>query len=313
MPMRFPLDTAARSAALTTTTAIALALAACSGPGDGAALPAPDAAAGGANAIASVNGEPISQRMLEGYATVHNMDVTRRVLRDRALRQLADYLVLEQAAKSSGWLQRPEFAGAAEVGRLQAIAAAATQELQDPAAIDEAAVRAEYERQFTAARDYVYGEMLFRTKEQAAAAAAAVAGGQSFDKVLADRRGDAVMMRPSVRMRSSRMDPQLAQALAQLSPGQSTREPVQARQGWAVLRLQSASEAKALPYEHVADSVRRTLARDAGAQRLQALRAEARMTGIPAAPASAPRAGRGAPAPAPTAPAPARPAPGGTP
>ena len=169
MPMRFPLATAARTAALTTTTAFALALAACGGADDGAAVPAPDAAAGGANAIASVNGEPITQRMLEGYATIHNMDISRPVLRDRALRQLADYLVLEQAAKASGWLQRAEFTGAAEVGRLQAIAAAATQQLQDPAAIDEAAVRAEYERQFTAARDYVYGEILFRTKEQAGA------------------------------------------------------------------------------------------------------------------------------------------------
>lgn len=308
MPLRPLLATAARTAALTTTIAVALALAACGGKGDDAPATAPDAAAGGANEIASVNGAPITQRMLEGYATVHNMDITRPVLRERALRQLADYLVLEQAAKSSGWLQRPEFTGAAEVGRLQAIAAAATQELQDPAATDEAAVRAEYERQFAAARDYVFGEMLFRTREQATAAATAVAGGQPFDKVLADRRGDALMMRPTVRMRSSRMDPQLAQALAQLSPGQSTREPVQARQGWAVLRLESATDAKALPYEQVADSIRRTLARDAGAQRLQALRAEARMTGIPAATAPAPRARRGAPGPAP-----ARPAPGGTP
>lgn len=269
-------------------------LAGCGGRTDAQApLPGPN--------VASVNGEPVSAKLLDAFGTYRNLDLSKPQLRERAISQITDLVLMEQAARQAGYLNDPEFAAAAELGRLQGISTAAAKLFRQESQIDDAAVRAEYERQSAnAGQEYEFAQLVFATQEEAARAAAEVAAGKSFDQVLEAHRKDARVARAFPKTRSAQLPAPLTAALAALKPGESSKEPLQLPQGWGLLRLTSAAAVPPPPFEQVKENIRRMLARRAGDERIAKLRADAKITLSDAAAAPPP-----APAAAPAAAAPA--------
>jgi len=229
--------------------------------------------------VAHVNGEPVSAKLLDAFGTYRNLDLSKPQLRERALSQITDLVLMEQAARQAGYLNDPEFAAAAELGRLQGISTAAAKLFRQESQIDDATVRAEYERQATnAGQEYEFAQLVFATQEEAARAAAEVAAGKSFDQVLEAHRKDASVARQFPKTRSAQLPAPLTAALAALKPGESTKTPLQLPQGWALLRLTSAAAVPPPPFEQVKENIRRMLARRAGDERMAKLRADAKIT-----------------------------------
>ncbi|HEY0179983.1 MAG TPA: peptidyl-prolyl cis-trans isomerase [Dokdonella sp.] len=287
-----------------------VALAGCAGHGDGAA--GTGKALGGPT-VATVNGEPVPQALLDAFARARGIDLSKPQMRERALNQLTEFFVLEQAAKKAGYLDDPQFAAAAELGRLQGIAQATAKEMQKDDSVDDAAVRAEYDRQSAAggAKEYDFGQLVFANQEDAKKAATEVAGGKPFDQVMEAHRKDARLARNFPKVRAQQLPPPLATALDGLKPGETTKTPVQLPQGWTVVHLNTVNTATLPPFDQVKENIRRTLARRTSEERLSKLRAEAKIVvndaGTPPAQSPAPGA-TPAPAPAPTTATPAAPA-----
>jgi peptidyl-prolyl cis-trans isomerase C len=273
-----------RAAALAAGAAAACAfLAGCAGRPDAEArLPGP--------AVATVNGEPVPAKLLEAFGASRNLDLSKPQLRERALGQITDLVLMAQAAREAGYLDDPEFAAAAELGRLQAISTATARRFHQPEQIDEAAVRAEYDRQTAegAGHEYEFGQLVFATQEEAARAAAELAGGKTFDQVLEAHRKDARVARQVPKARSAQLPAPLAAALAALKPGETSKAPVQLAQGWGLVHLTSAAAVPPPPFEQVKENIRRMLARRAGDERIAQLRAKAKIetVGAGAAPAA---------------------------
>lgn len=299
--------------ALATVIAATVMLTACSGGGGNSIGNGSVHLSSDGGVVETVNGEAVPQRLLDALAEARGMDLANPAMRERALKQLTEMVLLAQAAKKEGFDKDPQFAATAEFLRLQGVATATTKRLHAGAVVDDAAVRAEYDRQGPTT-ELEFGQMLFASKEAADAAAADVAGGKPWEQVVEARRKDARMARDFPKVRSTALPPPLKAALADLKPGDTTKAPLQTPQGWMLVHLKSSTEVPPLPFEQVKEGLRRTLARKAGDERIEQLRQDAKIVVTDPPPAStlppAPRAqplSPMAPPPAQT-PAPAAPA-----
>lgn len=284
--------------------ALALAvLAGCSG-GQGGGAAAPSATPAGP-VVVTVNGEAVPQKLLDAFAIARGMDLSNPQQRERALKQLTDFVLLEQLAKKEGYANDPDFAALVELGRLQAASSATMRQLQKSIAVDDAAIRTEYDQQVAkgAGTAYDFAQLVYADQAAAQKAAAAIAA-KPFDATLDSYRKDARSARNFNRARSTQMAPPLATALAALKPGETTKAPVQLPQGWAVLHLTAAGEAPQPAFEQVKEGIRRTLTKRAGDERIAKLREGAKIVLADPPPAPDPAATK----PAGARPMPARPA-----
>jgi len=238
--------------------------------------------------VETVNGEAVPQRLLDALAQSRGIDLSNPQMREKALKQLTDSVLLAQAAKKNGYASDPEFAAAVELGRLQGVASATMRQLQTKSAVDDAAVRAEYDAQAAkgGASEYDFGQIVFATQEQATKAAAEVAGGKNFDQVVETYRKDARMARNFPKVRASMLPPPLATALADLKAGETTKTPIQLPQGWALVHLTAVNTVPQPPFEQMKEGLRRTLSRKASEDHMSKLRDEAKITLTDPPPAS---------------------------
>jgi peptidyl-prolyl cis-trans isomerase C len=168
----------------------------------------------------------------------------------------------------------------AELARLQAISNATVMALESGDKIDDATLRAEYDKQIarTGGDDYDVTQMIFRNEADAAKAAAEIASGKPFDKVSAAQKKDAVQVRSLKRARPMQLTRPVASALAAMKPGETMKAPVQSPLGWQVVRLDAVTPRAVPEFDQVKDSLRRTMAKRAGEERLAKLREDAKVT-----------------------------------
>lgn len=261
---------------LTLASLVLAVLAGCS-PGQGGNDATPSADSG--PAVEVVNGEPVPQRLLDAFAIARGIDLSNPQQREKALKQLTDYVLLAQLAKNEGYTKDPEFAAAVEFGRLQALSTATSRRLQKTTEVDDAAVRAEYDQQAAkgGGTAYDFGQIVFADKAAAEKAATAI-GAKPFDQAMETYRKDARMARNFSKVRSTQLPPALAEALGALKPGETTKTPVQLPQGWAVLHLTASNPIPQPPFEQAKEGIKRTLARRAVEERFAKLRESAKIT-----------------------------------
>jgi hypothetical protein len=246
-----------------------------------------------------VNGDAVPERLLAALATSRNWDLTRPGMRERALRELAGYVVAAQAARKED-LSALDLPAMAELARLQAVSTATVMAFEKGGSVDDAALRAEYDKQIgrTGGNDYDVTQMIFRDEADAKKAAAEIASGKALDKVADSQPKGAVQVRSIKRARPLQLTQPVANALASMKPGETMKTPVQSPLGWQVVRLDAVTPRAVPAFEQVKDSLRRTMSKRAGEQRLMTLRADAKITlpdGSPLPANTAPA--RGAPAP----------------
>lgn len=264
--------------------ALAMAVLAGCGP-QGASAPA---AAGkgtiqladSGHAAETVNGEEVPDRIVDALMHQRNWDTTKPELRERALREVTNIVVTAQAAQKENLYADPDFAALVEFGRLQAISNATAATLRDKATVDEAALKAEYDKRVaTNGRpDYDYTQLVFRTQGEAVKAIAE-AKAKSFDKAFEAHQKDAVQARSVKHMRQ--VPENVTKALEALKPGDYTKEPLSTPLGWHVIRLDAVTPYTPPPFEQVKENLLRQAQKRAGEEQLAKLRAEAKI--VPAA------------------------------
>lgn len=257
--------------------ALLLVAAGCSDPGD--RTDGDDQAALDSPTLASVNGEAVTEALLDAYLRARGANDPSPEQREKALQEVVNLVLLRQQAEKQGLDEEPEVKADLALHHLSALATRQVREHNADNPITEADARMEYERTRDTAgtREYRVRHILLASREAAEQTIAELDEGADFAK-LADERS-----------RDNREDaggdlgwlnlPQLPQALRgpvrELEPGEHGREPVQTRFGWHVLKLEDTRELEAPGFDEVKQGVIASLQRQRMESYVQDLRAGA--------------------------------------
>jgi|GEM_PF-809904 peptidyl-prolyl cis-trans isomerase C len=255
-------------------------LAGCGGSGAGSSGSGSVQLANTGGIVETVNGEAVPQKLLDALSQTRGVDLSNPQMREKALKQLTDMVLLAQSAKKEGFTNDADFAAAVELGRLQGVAMATMKQYQAKSTVDDSAVRAEYDQQGAkgGTSEFDFDQIVFATQEQATKAAGDLAGGKAYDQMVEAYRKDARMARNFPKVRGTMLPPPLATALAGLKAGESSKTPLQLPQGWALVHLNTVTAVPQPPFEQVKENLRRSLTRKQSEDRMTKLRDDAKIT-----------------------------------
>jgi len=260
---------------------IAVTLGACGGSGGGGASSgATIHLADPGPTVFTVNGEPVPQKLLDALARRNNWDLSKPELRDRAVKELTNYMITAQAAHTEKFDTDPNFIAAIELNRLQGLATAAMAEFQRRGEVDDSVLHAEYDKQITKAgsAEYDFGNIVFASQAEAAKAITELKPGKSFNDLIEAHKKDARMGRMFTKIRGAQLPEPVAKALEGMKPGETSKTPVESKFGWHVLQLTAATPYTPPAFDQVKDNLRRSLVKRAGEERMAKLREEAKIT-----------------------------------
>ncbi|MBS0394402.1 MAG: peptidylprolyl isomerase, partial [Proteobacteria bacterium] len=236
-------------------TVAALGLAACNKGGQTAP------AASAKPPVATINGQPISA---EAFAVFTEAQLNKKPedvapeQRKKLLESMEDLYAVAQEAEKQNVASDPDVAARIELGRLNTLASAAIQKFIKDKQATEADLKAEYDRQIgqMPKAEYHASHILVKEEAQAKDVIAQLGKGAKFDalakKLSADpgsasKGGDLGWFTPE------KMVPPFSAAVAKLSKGEYTKEPVQTQFGWHVIRLEDSRPITPPPFEQVKD------------------------------------------------------------
>jgi peptidyl-prolyl cis-trans isomerase C len=233
----------------------------------------------------TVNGTPVPQPVLESVARARGLDLAKPEQRAQAFALLTDYVLLAQAAQQGNFYSNSQFRSDVEAARLQGVGNAALAQLQQQALITDAVVQAEFDAQVAKAGkfEYDFSQLLFDNADDALKAENDVVAGKPFRNIYDAWRGKAKQAKVFTRVRQDQVPEELAKALAELKNGETTKVPVKTRFGWHVVHLDIVNPFTPPPFEQIKDSVRQSMLRRVGQERLRQLKEQAKIEYPPGA------------------------------
>jgi peptidyl-prolyl cis-trans isomerase C len=241
-----------------------------------------DAALAGSPAgtvVARVNGEAITEPVLDVFAKGRGLDPADATQRQRALDLLIENVLLAQDAAASGLVERPEVRAELVLVHLQQLAGRNLAHLREDVEITDAELRAYYEREAerTGGIELNLQHILFADE---ASALAAVARAQLPDADFVALMGEyaaggALQARDLGWANLGQLPKEVAEVAATLPDGAVAAAPVQTSFGWHVLRRVASRPFSPPPFEQVRDGARRQLMEQAVADKVKALREQA--------------------------------------
>jgi peptidyl-prolyl cis-trans isomerase C len=234
----------------------AIGLAACNpkaGQGTSAAAPKPP--------VATVNGKPISAEAFAVWAQAQankKVDELSAEQRKQVLEGIENLYISAQEAEKQNIGADPEVAARIELDRLNLLAASMFQKYIKEKTATDADLKAEYDRQIAGMPkvEYHASHILVKDEAQAKDIVLQLGKGTKFDALAKkysidpgskNSGGDLNWFTPE------KMVKPFSEAVAKLSKGEYTKEPVQTQFGWHVIRLDDTRPLNPPPFEAVKD------------------------------------------------------------
>ncbi len=211
--------------------------------------------------VATVNGKPISAEAFGVWAqaqTNKKADELSADQRKQVLEGIENLYVSAEEAEKQNVAADPEVAARLELDRMNLLAASMFQKYIKEKTPTDADLRAEYDRQIAGMpkAEFHASHILVKEEAQAKDIVAQLGKGAKFD-VLAkkysidpgskDHGGDLNWFTPE------KMVKPFSEAVAKLTKGEYTKEPVQTQFGWHVIRLDDTRPLNPPPFESVKD------------------------------------------------------------
>jgi len=227
----------------------------------------------------TVNGIVVPQSLLEAVARQHNLHLDRPQQREQALNLLTDMVLVAQAAQNADFTRDPQFLADAEAARLKGIADASVIAFQKQTPVTEEMLKAEYDAQTarTGTMVYDFSQLLFADEATALQAEGDVLAGKPFAQVFDAWRGKARQAKAFTRVRVDQVPPPLAEALASLRNGETTKVPVKTEFGWHIVHLDIANSYTPPTFEQVKEGIRHSMQAKIGQERMKKLREQAKV------------------------------------
>ncbi|MDE3009591.1 MAG: peptidylprolyl isomerase [Pseudomonadota bacterium] len=250
--------------------------------------PAPSASSGAsAGGDVTVNGHAIPASLVDMIAKAQTAGGApdspgmRTDIRD----QLINLQVIADEAVRLGLDKQPDTAAQLEVQRNQTLARAFQQHYTKSTQVDDAVLKAEYEkvRSGMGENEYKAQHVLVKTEDEAKKIIADLDKGGDFDKIAAEQSLDTGSKEGGGHLDwaapQSYVKP-FSEAMVALKKGQYTKTPVQTQFGWHVIKLEDERALKAPSFDEVKDNLRQShLQQDFGAV-VRDLRSKAKITGL---------------------------------
>ena len=261
-------------------------LAACSsGGGDSRLIQLP----GDGPVAEVVNGTPVPQSLLEAIARARNLNLDKPEQREQALKLTTDLVLMAQAAHREHFDADPQLRADAEAARLKTIADGAVAAYESRTPISDDMLKAQYDSEVAQAGkfEYDFSQLLFADESDAMQAEQELLSGKTFAQVFDTSRDKAKQAKAFSHVRAGQLPAELVMTLDELKDGEITKVPVKTEFGWHVVQRDSARPFTAPPFEQVKEKVRRAMLVEAGQQRLEKLREQAKVEYPAGAPAPA--------------------------
>lgn len=271
---------------ITLAVAAALILAGCQQdkPSVTAAAPATNV-----EAVAYVNGEPISKQMFEFHLerrTNGQPALASTEDREALLKELIDLTLLAQEAQQRGLADQEAVAARLQNLRSAVLAQAAVEDMleEEP---DDAAIQAEYEKHFGAEQglEYHARHILVDNQETAEKLIAQLDVGDDFEQLAEEHSSDPTGPNGGDLgwFQAEQMVPAFSDAVEALEPGSYTKEPVQTQFGWHIIQLEESRPVAPPPLEEVRQQLVALIAQERIESGIEALRKDAdiRMEQLP--------------------------------
>jgi peptidyl-prolyl cis-trans isomerase C len=267
---------------LTLVAAIGLALAAAPALAQDTKPPAP-ASSGGQ--IARVNGVAIPQSRMDlivkerAAQGQQDSPEARNAIKENLITMEA----LSQEAMKAGLDKSPDVATRLELAREQILAAAYLDNYRKTHPIDDAALKAEYEKikQVQGSqKEYKIRHVLVANEADAKAVIAEVKKGGNFEKIASAKSTD-----PGSKAKGGDLGWQtpgnfvkpFGEALGTLKPGQMTEKPVQTQFGWHVIKVENERPYVFPPYEEVKGQIEQGMQQQAQQKAIGDVRAKTKI------------------------------------
>lgn len=268
----------------------------------GGKSPASSALSADLPAVETVNGTKVPQILLTKLAKARQLDLAKPDDHAAALKELNDYVLLEQEAERAGYLRDDDFVADVELARLQALANRTVLKMRDSLPIDDSLLKAEYDQQIARLGKYQYdiSQLIFKTEDEALKAASDLVAGKSWRAVFDASAETAQQAKSFSGIKLAQLPEPLAAAVRDTKPGEATKVPIQTQYGWHLIRVDLATPFTPGSFDELKEGIRNTLAGQAANDRIQKLRDEAKVELLapapavgqePAAPAANPKQG----------------------
>ena len=219
-----------------------------------------------ANAVAIVNGKPISktefdlyvQNILQQQQQQQQTELTAEQ-KSQVLDQFISMKLAEDAAEKSGVAKQKKVEDQLALARMNVIVDAGLQKYLEEHPVTDADLKPEYDAQVAAMpREYHARHILVEDKATADTVTKDLQGGADFAKLAEQKSKD-----PSSKSGGDlgwftldSMVKPFSDAVAALQPGQLTAQPVQSQFGWHVIKLEESRAAAPPPFDEVKDRVK---------------------------------------------------------
>lgn len=258
-------------------------LVACGGesPDNASSAPLIDAGAFDGQTVASVNGETVPEEILLAYLRMSGKIDADPAAQQAALVELVDLLLLAQAARADGLLDRSSTRAELAVQRISWIANQSLARFAEANPVTEAEIAAEYELQVdrTGRQEYKLRHLLAGSREEAEGLAERLGTGVAFETLEAEQveRLGAAAAGQIDWVNLAQVPPAFGPAVSELAAGEFTRIPVQSEYGWHVILLDGVRPFEPPSLDTVREGIRATLAR----RKIEAHLASLRSAGAP--------------------------------
>jgi hypothetical protein len=227
----------------------------------------------------TVNGTAVPQALLEAIARDRNLHLDKPDQREQALKLTTDLVLMAQAAQRDKFFADVQFQAEVEAARLKGVADAGIGVFEKQTPVGDDVLKAQYNTEVGQAGkfEYDFSQLLFANEDDALKAEGEILAGTPFPQVFDTWRGKARQAKAFSRVRADQLPPVLAQTLAGMKNGETTKVPVKTEFGWHVIHLDIANPFTPPPFEQVKEGIRRSMLMKIGQQRLEKLREQAKV------------------------------------
>jgi peptidyl-prolyl cis-trans isomerase C len=245
-------------------------------------------AAQAADPAATVNGKPIKQSLVDYVLK----DAPKGQVNDNAksavLNKLISQELLIQEAQKAGMDKRADYIASQELMTRELLVRTYLQDYVKKNPVDEASIKAEYDKLKTQMGDKEYSaqHVLVKTEQEAKDIVARLDKGEDFAKIAKeksqdpgskDKGGDLGWFAPAGMVKP------FADAVQGLQKGKYTEAPVQSQFGWHVIKLNDTRASQPPAYEKVKDGIQQELQQRQLAKLVNDLRSKAKIVENPKA------------------------------
>jgi peptidyl-prolyl cis-trans isomerase C len=242
-----------------------------------ATAPAATAPAVEGDVIATVNGTPLTQSVLDVYSAMRNSQNTNPEGSDpqAVLNELISLELMRQESVSKGLNALPMVVAALDQQERTALAGAAIKDFMNSNPVSDEAAQELYDAQVgKSAKEFNARHILVETEDEAKAVIAQLDKGSDFSE-LAKEKSTGPSGSSGGKLGwfgAGQMVAPFSEAAAKLNKGEYTKEPVQTQFGWHVIILDDTRESTPPPFEDVKDRLKMLLANQQLQQHVEELK-----------------------------------------